>query len=182
MEQFRPIFSLARATALSILLTLPAQATSSLPDYSVKYDPARDPFKDGANAIKLARESNRRVLIEVGGAWCKWCNILDDFLDKNPDIKQRLHNTFVMLKINVSDANNNSEFLKTFPKPLGYPHMYVTEKNGDILWSKDTADFLVNGKYSVEQFTKFFDRWEIKNKLTSNEAIQTQKLIRPHSE
>jgi len=182
MEQLRAIFSLPRIMVLSILLTLPAQAANSLPDYSLKYDPARDPFKDGINAIKLATESSRRILIEVGGDWCTWCNVLDNFLTKNPDIKQRLHSTFVLLKINVSDANSNNEFLQNFPRPLGYPHMYVTEKNGDILWSKDTADFLINGKYSVEQFNSFFDRWEIKNKLTSNESIQTQNIIKAHSE
>ena len=65
-----------------------------------------------------------------------------------------------MLKVNVSDENDNSEFLKAFPKPLGYPHMYVTEKNGSVLWSKDTADFLVNGSYSRDRFNTFFDRWK----------------------
>jgi len=152
---------------VSLLILAPAYSathdpipTGNLPQYSVKYDPQRDPFKDGIAAIKLATETQRRILIEVGGEWCKWCNILDGFLDKNPDIKSRLHETFVMLKINVSDENDNSEFLKAFPKPLGYPHMYVTEKNGSVLWSKDTADFLVNGKYSRDRFNAFFDRWK----------------------
>ncbi len=135
-------------------------ATDELPQYSVKYDPQRDPFKDGIAAIKLATETQRRILIEVGGDWCKWCHILDDFLDKNPDIKSRLHKTFVMLKVNVSDENDNSEFLKAFPKTLGYPHMYITEKDGRVLWSKDTAEFLVKGKYSRERFNAFFDRWK----------------------
>ena len=154
------------AISLFFLLSfnLPVQASNALPEYSVHYDPARDPFKDGADAIKLATETQRRILIEVGGNWCKWCHILDTFLDKNPDIKQRLHNTFVMLKINVSDANDNNQFLSAFPKPLGYPHMYITELNGSILHSKDTADFLVKGEYSRQQFSQFFDRWEIKDK------------------
>jgi thiol:disulfide interchange protein len=150
---------------IAIALILPVQASNSLPEYSLKYSPSRDPFKDGLDAIKLAQQSNRRILIEVGGEWCKWCHLLDDFLDKNSDIKQRLHNTFVLLKINVSDANDNQQFLQAFPQPLGYPHMYVTEKNGDILWSKDTADFLNEGRYSRQKFTEFFDRWEIKQEL-----------------
>lgn len=154
---------------LSLLIVAPTYSTTldpsilnNLPQYSVKYDPKRNPFIDGVAAIKLASETHRRVLIEIGGDWCKWCHVLDDFLDKNPDIKSRLHNTFVMLKVNVSDENGNNEFLKAFPKPLGYPHMYITEKNGDILWSKDTADFMINGKYSRHRFNDFFDRWQIK--------------------
>ena len=135
-----------------------------LPEYSLKYDPSRDAFQDGRDAIKLAKATNRRILIEVGGDWCKWCHLLDRFLDKNPEIKKELHQTFVFLKVNVSDENDNEKFLKVFPAPLGYPHMYVTEKNGGLLLSKDTADFLINRKYSAERFKYFFEKWKIKKK------------------
>ena len=89
---------------------------------------------------------------------------MDAFFDKNPDIKRKLHETFVMLKINVSDANSNEEFLKSFPKPLGYPHMYVSEYNGSVLWSQDTAEFLKDGQYTRDSFLTFFERWNINNK------------------
>ena len=140
------------------------QLPDNLPAYSIEYNPQFDAFKDGAAAVDLASKTNRRILVELGGDWCKWCHIMDDFFDKNPDLKQQLHETFVILKVNVSDANNNSEFLKAFPKPLGYPHMYVSESNGSVLWSKDTAEFVENGQYSRQRFIEFFDRWHIKNK------------------
>ncbi len=133
----------------------------NLPEYSTTYDPSRDAFKDGAAAIELATRTSRRILIELGGDWCKWCHEMDAFFDQNPDIKQQLHETFVMLKVNVSDSNDNADFLKAFPKPLGYPHMYVAEYNGKVLWSQDTADFLNNGKYSRDTFMDFFKRWRI---------------------
>lgn len=147
---------------ISLFLSPALQAQTdlgSLPEYSIHYDPQRDPYQDGRAAIKLADATNRRVLIEVGGDWCTWCHVLDRFLEQNPDIKQKLHQTFVMLKVNVSDANDNNQFLAAFPKPLGYPHMYIAEKNGNILLSKDTADFLSNGKYSRQQFLDFFSQW-----------------------
>jgi thiol:disulfide interchange protein len=137
---------------------------AQLPEYSLKYDPKRDAFQDGRDAIQLAKSSNRRILIEIGGDWCKWCHVLDRFLNENPEIKKQLHQTFVFLKVNVSDENDNANFLKVFPAPLGYPHMYVTEKNGTLLLSKDTAQFFVNGKYSVDRFKAFFNKWEINKK------------------
>ena len=137
---------------------------ASLPEYSLKYDPKRDAFQDGRDAIQLAKSTNRRILIEVGGDWCKWCHVLDRFLNENPEIKKQLHQTFVFLKVNVSDENDNANFLKVFPAPLGYPHMYVTEKNGTLLLSKDTAQFFVNGKYSADRFKAFFNKWEINKK------------------
>lgn len=157
-----PLFALLFISAFSSP-ALPGQIDlGSLPEYSLHYDPQRDPYQDGRDAIKLAEASHRRVLIEVGGDWCTWCHVLDRFLDQNPDIKQTLHQTFVMLKVNVSDANDNSKFLAAFPKPLGYPHLYIAENNGNILLSKDTADFLSNGKYSRQHFLDFFSQWAAK--------------------
>jgi len=157
-----------KATPLYLLLILiisgpvhAYQATDVLPAYSTEYSPERDVFKDGADAIKLATSTNRRILIKLGGDWCVWCHKMELFFDNNPDVKKRLHETFVMLKVNVSDENKNTEFLKAFPKNLGYPHMYVAEKDGSVLYSKDTAEFLQNGSYQRKPFMKFFDRWAI---------------------
>jgi len=144
----------------------------NLPIYSTSYDPTRDAFKDGAAAVKLATQTNRRILIELGGDWCKWCHQMDAFFDNNPDIKQKLHETFVILKINVSDANDNAEFLKAFPEPLGYPHMYVSEQNGSVLWSQDTAEFLSNGKYTRESFLAFFKRWQTQQQNSNTPSQQ----------
>ncbi len=151
---------------ISIQIAISEQlvVSTQLPDYSVHYDPKRDAFQDGRDAIRLAKETNRRILIEVGGDWCKWCHLLDRFLNKNPDVKKQLHQTFVFLKVNVSDENENIDFLKVFPQPLGYPHMYVTQSNGKLLVSKDTAQLQVNHKYSVKRFKAFFKRWAIKKK------------------
>ncbi len=155
---------------LIVLLAMPlcaplqaAETAQSLPLYSTQFDESRNPFKDGAAAIELASQTNRRILIDLGGDWCVWCHKMDAFFDENPDLKQRLHQAFVLLKVNVSDDNPNSEFLQTFPKPLGYPHMYVSDKNGSVLWSQDTADFLKNGQYNREAFMRFFDRWQLHN-------------------
>ncbi len=138
----------------------------SLPLYSTEYNVKQDAFKDGAAAVKLATNTNRRILIELGGDWCSWCKKMDTFFDNNPDIKLKLHQTFVMLKINVSDENDNAEFLKAFPKPLGYPHMYVSEYNGSVLWSQDTAEFIKQGEYNRQAFLAFFERWNINNTLS----------------
>ncbi|TNF33692.1 MAG: thioredoxin family protein, partial [Gammaproteobacteria bacterium] len=136
-----------------------SHAEDALPAYSLRYDPARDAFEDGRDAIRLAKTTGRHVLIELGGDWCKWCHVMDRFFNDNPDLKSRLHDTFVVLRINVSDANDNAEFLAAFPRPLGYPHMYVADANGNILLSKDTAEFLFEGQYSPQRFNEFFNQW-----------------------
>ncbi len=136
-----------------------ASQVPGLPAYSQGYDPGRDPFVDGKAALQLAKTSERRVLVEVGGDWCSWCHTLDKFLNEHPALLTRLHNTFVILKVNVDETNNNAEFLSAFPKALGYPHMYITDDEGAILYSQDTAEFLHEGRYSEQNFQLFLDRW-----------------------
>jgi thioredoxin-related protein len=143
------------------LFPLLVSAQTSLPTYSQVYDPARDPFADGRAALKLARETNRRVLIEVGGDWCRWCHVLNKFLAENKNISEQLHRHFVILKVNVSEANDNADFMAGFPRPLGYPHIYITESDGTIIFSKDTAELLENSRYSVKRFQQFIDKWKL---------------------
>ena len=149
------------------LLLLPAafnaqasQRPGELPVYSRVYDASRNPNADGRDALKLAKETNRKVLIEVGGDWCSWCFVLDRFIKAHPKVASRLHQTFVVLKVNISDENDNVEFMAAFPPAQGYPHMYVTDSDGNILNSQDTADFRENKKYSEARFMAFFDRWQ----------------------
>ncbi|MCW8834635.1 MAG: thioredoxin family protein, partial [Colwellia sp.] len=114
--------------------------THELPEYSKVYDDQRDPFKDANAALALAKKTNRNVLIEIGGNWCTWCHKMDAFLVKHPQIYQALHDKYVLLKINVSDSNENTAFMKSLPPVLGYPHMYISTAAGKMLLSKDTAE------------------------------------------
>ncbi|MCP4984664.1 MAG: thioredoxin family protein [Colwellia sp.] len=162
-------------SSITAVNAAPAIETPSLPTYSKVYDDKRDPFQDAAAALALAKKTNRQVLIEIGGNWCSWCHKMDTFLTKNPDIYQALHNQYVLLKINVSDSNENSDFMEGLPPVLGYPHMYVSTAQGKMILSKDTAELLDGNNYSREQWIQFLDKWS----LASSTAI---KAATPQSE
>lgn len=130
-----------------------------IPEYSKAYDPSRDPFADGKEALQYAQQTNRRVLIEVGGDWCSYCKVLDYFINNNPTIKNSLYERFVVLKVNISDENDNKEFISGLPKTFGYPHIFITENDGTVILSKDTSQLLQNGKYSEQRFIDFLDEW-----------------------
>ncbi len=139
------------------------QLTDKLPEYSKVYDEQRDPFEDANAALNLARATNRNVLIEIGGNWCLWCHKMDAFLLKNPKVYQALHSKYVLLKINVSDSNENDAFMKALPPVLGYPHIYVSAANGKMLLSKDTAELQDNNGYSKDYWLTFLNEWQSKS-------------------
>jgi thiol:disulfide interchange protein len=133
-----------------------------LPEYSQVYDDQRDPFSDANAALILAKKTNRNVLIEIGGNWCSWCHKMDAFLLKNPRVYKALHSKYVLLKINVSDNNDNNDFMKALPPVLGYPHMYVSTASGKMLLSKDTAELQDSEGYSTEYWLDFLQQWQLK--------------------
>jgi len=87
-----------------------------------------DPQKDLSNAIKIAKKSNKNILLDVGGDWCPWCRKLDKLFHENEEIASLLEKHFIVLKVNYSKANKNEKFLSKFPKIEGYPHLFVLDK------------------------------------------------------
>jgi len=146
----------------TLIQVMPASAINAdeLPKYSKVYDEKSDPFKDANAAITLAKKTQRNVLIEIGGNWCTWCKKMDEFLLKNPEVYQKLHNEFVLLKVSVSDSNENEAFMKSLPPVLGYPHMYVSTSSGKMVLSKDTAELLNGEHYSKKQWLAFLNKWQ----------------------
>jgi thiol:disulfide interchange protein len=144
----------------ALVLQASAASSADLPAYSQYYDPNRDPATDGRAALQLARRTGRRVLIEVGGDWCSWCHRLDRFIHRHSALRAELHREFVVLKVNVSEENDNADFMAGLPEPLGYPHVYIADSDGRILHSQDTAAWLVDGSYSPRRFRQFLNRWK----------------------
>ena len=85
---------------------------------------------------------------------------MDVFLVKNPEVYKKLHDEFVLLKVSVSDSNENEAFMKSLPPVLGYPHMYVSTSSGKMILSKDTAELLNGEEYSKSQWLTFLNKWK----------------------
>jgi thioredoxin-related protein len=167
--KFFSLFVISVSLLLSNIATANTESSAiavNLPTYSKVYDDQRDPFKDATAALALAKETNRQVLIEIGGNWCSWCHKMDSFLAKNPDVYKALHSQYVLLKISVSDSNENDDFMKSLPPVLGYPHMYVSTAQGKMILSKDTAELLVGNNYSTSQWLNFLSDWSVNSTLT----------------
>ncbi|MCJ8314509.1 MAG: thioredoxin family protein [Saccharospirillaceae bacterium] len=143
---------------VSLMFSLGAFAFNGKP-YNENYDPKRDPFSD----FKLAQEDaileNKLILLVLGGDWCVWCHYLGSFITKNEMMKQSLENTFVVMKVNVSQENNNQEFLSYLPEHSGYPYFVILNEEGKVVGSQYTGDLEQDKSYSIEEFSKFIETW-----------------------
>ena len=128
-------------------------------EYAKQYDPARDPAKDLQAALSTARTEGKLVLMEIGGDWCVWCHRLDEFLHAEQKLWQQLNDVFVVLKVNVSEENENKTFLSQYPSVIGYPHIFILNNEGELLASQNTGELEQGKTYSTENVTNFIAKW-----------------------
>jgi thiol:disulfide interchange protein len=146
----------AAACALLVPLRAVAAETHPLP---TRFDPARDAGKDLDAALRMARATRRRVLVEVGGEWCSWCHIMDRFFASNAEVRRIRDANYIWLKVNFSKENPNEAVLARWPKVAGYPHLYVLDANGKLLQSQDTGVLEAGQTYDPIAFRAFLVEW-----------------------
>ena len=128
---------------------------------SLHYDTAADPFAQVEAASATASAANKHILLVAGGEWCVWCYYLEDFLARESEVADALHDTFVVVHVNFSDENRNEEFFGTLPTADGYPHFWVLDDAGDLLESQGTLALEDGDKsYDKPVFMAFVNRWQ----------------------
>lgn len=125
-----------------------------------KFDPKRDPHLDLQNAIAKANKENKRIILDIGGEWCGWCRLMDIYFMQNAKLDKLRDKNYVWVKINMSEENENKEFLAGYPEIPGYPHLYILEKDGTLLHSQNTADLEEGKSYNLKKFTNFLNKWK----------------------
>jgi thioredoxin-related protein len=143
---------------VSLIPAQPIDSTKPKSEQHQKFDPARDAQKDIQDALVLAKKSNKRILLDIGGEWCIWCHRLDSLFIQNKDLENYLNKHYVVVKINVSEENKNKAILSKYPKVTGYPHIFILNKNGKLIHSQDTGEweFPKNYPYKGHDKTKVF--------------------------
>jgi thioredoxin-related protein len=131
--------------------------------FVANYDSSRDPFADVESAIQEAKNTNRNILLEIGGDWCSWCHILDRFVSSNKDIADVIEQNFVVVKVNVSEENYNDEFMEQYPFVTGYPHFFILDNEGELVHSQDTAKLEEGQSYNHDVFLAFLEDWKPNN-------------------
>ena len=156
------------ALAVCLLVTLPASAkhdnrtpkpAPSTPKQVNSYDVARDPGKDLQTAIAEATRTKKRILLEVGGDWCVYCNIMDTTFESHPQLRKVRDAYYVTVMINYSKENPNEAFLSKYPRIADYPHFFVLDSEGTFLYSQPTHKFEQGKKYNAGKIEDFLKKW-----------------------
>jgi thiol:disulfide interchange protein len=135
-------------------LAQPAAASAQQNGLADGYDPRRDPDEELAAARAEAKKSGKKIFVEVGGEWCTWCHILDQFFHEHPDLELLRDKNYVSMKVSMSQENPNRVFLSRFPYIHGYPHIFILDAAGNRIHSQPTNVLEDGRSYNAKRFQK----------------------------
>ena len=133
--------------------------TEKLPMQSTSYDKKRNPHKDLALSMEKAKKSGKKILMVVGGEWCKWCGQLDNFLDDHEAVAKAFYTSFEVLRVYYGKdiSKEGKSLLTQFPAPKGTPHFYLLGSKAKLLKSVDTGALERGYSYHKKKFMKFIE-------------------------
>ena len=165
---FRKLVILIPIMMLVLLVNVLGQEKAAAPQKTPttvdRFDPARDAAQDIQNALAEAQQTNKRVILDVGGEWCGWCHALDKFFEQHQEIKKLRDENFVWVKINVSPENYNRKVLLQYPYISDYPHSFVLEQDGKLLCPQSWSAFQLDKGYDPEKIAAFLRKWALPKK------------------
>lgn len=125
------------------------------------YNPLADARHDLQQAIQLAGQENKHVLVQVGGNWCPWCVRLHDLFASETVVDSILKADYVLIRINYSKENRNLETMALlgYPQRFGFPVLVVMDAEGNRLHTQNTGYLEQDKGYSVEKVKGFLLDW-----------------------
>lgn len=158
----RARFSVRSLAVVAVLLGVAAVSATPVLAADKPFDPGRDPAKDLRAAEDEARSGHKNILMDVGGNWCPWCILLDRTLGEDTQLRALLQQNFVVLRVNWSREQQNTDFLSKFPPAKGYPSWYVLSADGKLLTQKDTSeleqDHKLQSGYNKQALKEFLEK------------------------
>ncbi|RPI17869.1 MAG: DUF255 domain-containing protein [Ignavibacteriae bacterium] len=115
------------------------------------------------DALKLAKEKNKKVIVDIYTDWCGWCVKMDKDAYGNNEIKQIIDDNFVMVKLDAESLNKihyqgksyTGEELAVKFEASGYPTTVFLSPDGDIIeYNYD--------KYKMKNLPGYFGAKEFK--------------------
>lgn len=150
---------LAQAAVAQRLTSTEVDGTPRAYEPVHSFDPARDGAADVSAAIAEAHRTGKRVLMDVGGNWCGYCDQMERLFHDHPDLVELRDAGFITVAVYVGPGGKNQPLLSRYPKLEGIPHLFVLDGDGAVLHSQHAAELRSKGAYDPGKMEEFLRRW-----------------------
>lgn len=146
---------------LILLFAIILSISVSAQEKEIIYNPELKGEEQIDAALSLAKESNKHVLVQVGGNWCSWCLLYNNYVNDDIELKKYQDDNFVVIHLNYSPENKNLKSLDRleYPQRFGYPVFVILDADGKRLHTQNSA-LLEEGKgYNRRNVMSFYRNW-----------------------
>jgi len=154
---------LLKRILIILLISMVAGILSAQETKVQLYDPQADAEAEMTDAMQVAKETNKHVLVQVGGNWCPWCIRLHEYYTGDQELNSLMEANYVVMKLNYNQANENLEVLKKleYPQRFGFPVLVILDANGKRLHTQDTGLLEEGNSYDRKRFINFLKGWTL---------------------
>lgn len=144
-----------------------AEERLRLEGYQPIYDPRAHAEDQIAAAMDLANARNGRILLVMGGNWCRACFQLEDAFAGDERIKQIIDRAFVLVHV---EEIVNKDFVARYSYPgSGSPWLVVLDSTGHELVSEGGMALQDEVGFNAELIRAFLIRWAATNHRSGEE-------------
>lgn len=102
------------------------------------YDLNLDPVRTLESAEARAQREGRKIMVVLGGNWCKWCLSLDELMRTHEEIRSQLDEHFIVVKLDSAKAKVLDEQWGN-PTRFGVPVLVFLDANGHLEYVQETG-------------------------------------------
>ncbi len=125
------------------------------------YDESIDPMTQIDTALTEAKASDKFVVCQVGGNWCRWCLMFADYIKNDEEIAKVISDNFVFIHVNYPRSGAADDLMKRLGNPgrFGYPVLVVLDGEGNVVHIQDSSYLEDGNTYDKKKVLRFFNNW-----------------------
>jgi len=125
------------------------------------YVPGLNAHTEIAQALKLASQQHKRVLVVFGANWCYDCHVLDLAFHR-ADVAAVLNANYEVVHVDVGQGDKNQDIMQQYHVPMakGIPAIAVLDSGGKLLYSQQGGEFEKARALGPEDVLAFLNKWK----------------------
>ena len=159
------------AVALAAFISLPLAALAEVPSpqlgpvelaqpLPLPYNLQADAKADVDAALKRAKTSGKRVIVDLGGNWCGDCRVFAAILD-TPEVKKFVDAHFEVVVVNVGRYDTNLDIPARWgiDKLKAAPTTLIVSPKGELLNKDDTVALMDARSMTPQAVVDWLAHW-----------------------
>jgi len=139
----------------------PARLQQPTSTSKIIYAPGIDAHVEIKQALALASQQHKRVLVVFGANWCYDCHVLDTAFHR-ADVETVLRKNYEVVHVDVGEGDRNQDIMEQYQVPMkkGIPALAVLDSNGKLLYSQQGGEFEKARALAPEDVMAFLNKWK----------------------